>query len=252
MSITLDDDSDEDAGNDDLAVCEVHARVAALGLEAAQEKAIATVINEDMGGISVHKAALLKELHEGVKLSADRSMRVQQRMGDGLAPGASLDLHVDAWKIGLYDDISIWCEVPTLTKLNKGQRQKYRKEVFFAKIIRVRKKSGGGKKGKGGRWVDYDRPMYLVGDRSDLKDVWLSCYWYQSKNNSKYVYTYTHTDHTLVHVNTIITPVTMTYQPAQGVYILDSQHYKIAQESLKGNQSLLIRPSKSRKRSRAT
>lgn len=224
------------------ALREARARIAVLGREVEDSSIKRMVTNVDMGGMVVHKAQLLKQLHEGIKLSADRTVRVQQRMNDGGVAGGGLDLHVDAWQVGLYDDISIWCEVPTITRLKPGQKQRYRKEVFFARVIRVRKK------GTGGRWVDYDKPMYLVGDRSDLSDVWLSCYWYQAKNNSKYVYKYTHTDHTLVHITTVITPVTMTYQPDTNVYVLDHQHYKIAHESLKGNQTLLCKPSRGRNR----
>ena len=142
----------------------------------------------------------------------------EQDLSREAASIGQVDLHNEDWMVGIGDDVAC--------KFNSA-REGGRPDTSLGRIIRMRKK------GTGGRWLDYRRPVDIAGDRGRLGNLFFICYWYR-QTRVNLTYTYSHADMEPVHVSGVICPVNMTYNPETNKYTVGAPEMQVVRASLQG------------------
>ena len=177
----------------------------------------------------IHKATALVELTEYKRISNDRTQRVrtntQNHTSDKRTDAQSINLGVDSWEVGVHHDVSVKFGVT-----DKGGKLKY--IAWVGRILRVRAKQ------KRGGWTEYTQPVQLSYERMEKKnsDIYVQCHYYRVKSGkgAQATYSFDHSDPTWVHVESIISPVTMHYCEHDESYTMPEHHYNVMMKSIQG------------------
>jgi hypothetical protein len=217
-----DDDADEPGPNEDEDA------LIDMGVVLGEAEALideSTVYMNVPGVGPKHIKTIMKWLNDDVsKLSADRTLRVQQNMHgvDGPANNAAAarDILVDSWRVGRGDDIAV--------KFNTGTEEHPHYQACLGRIIRMRKR------GATKRWLDYRYPVDLAGARAWLGELYVTCHWYK-RTRADRTYTYNTANMVQIHVETIVCPVNMTYVPESDKYEIGAAEMNIINTALRGD-----------------
>ena len=122
----------------------------------------------------IHKAAVMKHLSDGTKISTDRVMRY--RSGK-----RQVQLTIGSVYVGLGTDVAIMVEV------SRGNTMTMK--VYPARIVRTRKALGGTEANPTG-WIDYKQPF----DLGEPRGIWVHAYFYKAVNNHPMYYEFNAAD----------------------------------------------------------
>ena len=157
----------------------------------------------------VHKATVCKWINDGRKgLSADRGVRVQQ----GRAVPEQFSTHKHKWEVERYNDVA--CLFDDIVQVGK--------------IVRIRKKMSRG-------WVEYNRPIVLQRERTNLGNLYFTCAWYTREEGEAEIFSFDKTSTCEVHVLSIVCPVSLQFT-ANNKYLLPHNQATILKENLAGDQ----------------
>ena len=143
--------------------------------------------------------------------------------GDGAVNGVARNVLVDAWEVGIGDDIAV--------KMDVGREGRPQMAAYLGRIIRMRKR------GRNRGWLDYNNPVNLASGREGLGELYFMCVWYK-RQLTPLTYKYNHGDRDEVRVDAVICPVNMTYDTDRDVYLMGNEAMRVVNSAVRGNVDL--------------
>jgi hypothetical protein len=152
-----------------------------------------------------YKKHVIEQFNDGrTKMSGDRGLRVTQGRPDYNQVFPAFDAANDEWMIGIGTDIAVFYD--------SGN-------VWMGQVIRMRKCVRGGR-----RHTEYKHPVVIDEDRTPRRDLQVQLFWYQRAHGggrTEKRFKFKVGDFNEIHVETVIFPITMTYNKKGGYYVLD-------------------------------
>jgi len=168
-------------------------------------------------------------------LSSDRTLRVQQSRPKK-EEASAFEISEDSWEMRIGSDVALWttpniwiCRVLRMRMYienKKGKSDENKK--------RNRKSEDKTTSKKGGRWVEYTKPVILHTDRKPLEGLHVTCYFYKRVEGPKGEerYRYNHADWNEYPIESIICPVALSFNPGTRGTI-GTSYYVLAPETRK-------------------